>query len=280
MAGSNGNGKNTNRNSNGGGGPDDAKRADELLREAGAEGTLSAEGLATLALVDPGAEIAAGLGVCVEDVPASEVVLVTLLVDDSGSIGAASNEAAVREGHNLVLEALGRTAQRDGILVHTRYLNGKVLSPYCPVEHAARMDGRNYRPDGGTPLFDQTVVVLGTVVAKAQELGAAGVAVRTVTLVITDGADEHSTRCGAREVAALVGDMRRAESHIVAAMGISDGSTDFRAVFRSMGIEDRWILTPGASQADLRRAFQIFSQSAVRASQPAVYAKSLGGFAN
>jgi hypothetical protein len=64
--------------------------------------------------------------------------------------------------------------------------------------------------------------------------------------------------------------------HIVAAMGISDGSTDFKAVFRSMGIPDRWILTPGNSATEIRRAFAVFSQPAVRASQGA----QPGGFSN
>ena len=65
--------------------------------------------------------------------------------------------------------------------------------------------------------------------------------------------------------------MRQAETHIVAAMGINDGSTDFRRVFREMGIEDQWSLTPGNDTSQIRRAFQVFSQSAVRASQSAAY---------
>ena len=65
--------------------------------------------------------------------------------------------------------------------------------------------------------------------------------------------------------------MRQAETHIIAAMGIEDGSTDFCRVFREMGIEDQWILTPGNDVSQIRRAFQVFSQSAVRASQSAAH---------
>jgi hypothetical protein len=125
------------------------------------------------------------------------------------------------------------------------------------------------------------VVLLATVLAKSQELAQAGVPARTVTLIISDGADCHSTRATAGHVAALVRDLQRAETHIVAALGISDGSTDFRKVFREMGIEDRWILTPGASDREIRAAFQMFSQSAVRASQGGGFSKTaLGGFRN
>jgi hypothetical protein len=102
-----------------------------------------------------------------------------------------------------------------------------------------------------------------------------------MTLLITDGADQHSTRAKAKDVAALVKDMARSEVHIVAAMGIDDGSTDFRKVFRDMGIEDRWILTPSNSTSDIRRAFQVFSQSATRVSQAASFSRAaLGGFVN
>jgi hypothetical protein len=105
------------------------------------------------------------------------------------------------------------------------------------------------------------------VLAKTQELADSGVPVRTVTLILTDGADQGSTRATAAHVRTIVRDMAAAETHIVAAMGIDDGQTPFRDVFRSMGIEDRWILTPGSDASEIRRAFLVFSQSAVRASQ-------------
>ena len=254
------------------------KAARELLHEAHEQGTLSAAALATLDVVDVGAQIQAGLGVRVDDVAASEVVLLTMMPDDSSSIAAAGNTAAVREGHNLVLEALAASKQSGEVLAHTRYLNGHVLYPYGALEHAVRMSAGNYDPRLGTPLYDQTAVLLGTVVAKAQELTAAGIAVRTVTLIITDGADYGSSRCRAADVRALIKDLLAQENHLVAAMGISDGSTDFRRVFGDMGIPDRWILTPAGTATEIRRAFQVFSRSAIASGMTG--AAGLGGFAN
>jgi len=203
-----------------------------------------------------------------------------MLADDSGSIRFASNAQAVRDGHNLVLDALAASKQRDGILAHTRYLNGTVLYPYCALAGALRMDEHNFDPNGGTPLYDQSVVLLGTVLAKAREFAEAGVPARTVTLILTDGADEHSQSSRAKDVAAIIADMRRAERHIVAALGVDDGRTGFRRVFQEMGIEDRWILTPGNKASDIRRAFAVFSQSVVRASSSAgrFSQASVGGF--
>jgi hypothetical protein len=249
---------------------------DDKVKKLLSEAQLSKQALDVLDVVDVGAQIQAGLGVTIDDVAASEVVLLTMMPDDSQSIAAAHNTEAVRDGHNFVLEALAKSKQSGEVLAHTRYLNGDVLFPYTALAHAVRMTPANYNPCLGTPLFDQSVVVLGTVIAKAQELQQAGIAVRTVTLIITDGGDYGSTRCRSADVAAIVSDMLAHENHIVAAMGISDGTTDFKQVFRSMGIPDRWILTPGNSASEIRRAFQVFSQSAVRASQ----GLQLGGFSN
>jgi len=252
-----------------------------LFTSARAQGILSAESLQTLNLPDLGAQIQAAMGIGVDDVASSEVVLVSIMPDDSGSIRFGGNAQTVRDGHNLVVESLSKSKQRDAVLAHCRYLNGHVLYPYRPVAQAEKMTARNFDPSQGTPLYDQTVLLLGTVLAKAQQFADSGVAARTVTLIITDGADEHSQRSRARDVAQLIGDLSRQETHIVAGMGIFDGGqTDFRKVFLEMGIEDRWILTPGSSPEQIRRAFQLFSQSAIKASQSAgsFGAAAAGGF--
>ena len=163
----------------------------------------------------------------------------------------------MRDGHNLVLEAITASKQQNNILAHTRYLNSFVLFPYVLIEQAAWMNQGNYNPNGSTPLYDQSVVLLGTVLAKAQEFADQGVAVRTVTLIITDGNDEHSVRSNARDAAAIAKDMLKAETHIIAAMGIDDGHTDFKEVFREMGIRDEWILIPGNTPSEIRKVFQV-----------------------
>ncbi|WP_448573998.1 hypothetical protein [Trichothermofontia sp.] len=253
----------------------------DLFQSAQDEGLLSNTSFQALNVIDIGAQIQAGLGIAIDDVTASEVVLVTIMPDDSGSIRFSGNTQVVCAGHNTVVNVLQSSAQKDNILIHNRYLNGTVLYPYCPVTQAILMDSHNYDPNLGTPLYDQTVVLLGTVLAKAQEFADNGIPVRTITLLITDGADAHSQRATAKTVRSLVQDMLRAENHIIAAMGIDDGgSTNFRQVFRDMGIRDEWILTPGNGHKEIRQAFQLFSQSALRASQSAAaFSQSaLGGF--
>lgn len=266
-----------------------SQNVSSLFQSAHDDGALSGQALQALTVVDLGAQIQAGLGINVDDVKASEVVLVTQLIDDSGSIRfVQGNTEAVRNGHNLVIESLSATKQRDSILGHTRYLNGTILFDYRPLSQTVKMDSSNFNPTGGTPLYDETVVTAGTVLAKVQEFKDNGVPVRSVTLIVSDGADEHSSRNNggrgttARDCRAVIEDMLRSEMHIVAAMGVDDGRTDFRKVFREMGVCDEWILTPGNSPSEIRKAFLMFSQSAVRATQGAASFSqtAMGGFGN
>jgi hypothetical protein len=233
---------------------------------------LSTRSIAALtAIPDMGAQIQAGLGVHPDDVPVSEVTLVTILIDDSGSIRSASNAQAVRDGHNGIVDALLATKQADNILLFTGFLNGMVpLNPYSPLSGATKLDTNNYDPAGGTPLFDMTAITLATVLAKTKQFEDAGVIVRTVTAIITDGADTGSTiQRDPRGIKAIVADMLKTEKHIVCGVGVFDGYTDFKSVFGSMGIEDKWILTPTNDPKEIRKAFAMVSRSAVRASQGA-----------
>lgn len=254
----------------------------DLFQSALDEGDLTQDAHNALTVVDIGAQIQEGLGVRVDDVEASEVVLLTMMPDDSASIRFCGNTQFVRDGHNLVIDALKASKQQDNILAHTRYLNGQVLFPYMSIEKAIPLDANNYNPRFGTPLYDQSIVLLGTVLAKTKEFADNGVPVRTVTLIITDGADAGSVKASPPMVKALVDAMLKTEQHIIAAMGIDDGDTDFRQVFGEMGIRDEWILTPANNMTEIRKAFQVFSQSAVRASQSAVnFSKmAMGGFGN
>lgn len=254
-----------------------------LLQNAHEDGDLSSGSLNALTKIpDIGAIIQQGLGVPIDSVKSSEVILLNILVDDSGSIQGAGNEQPIRDGHNMLIKALLDSKQQDNIEVINRYLNETVLYPYTPLSMVPKMDSRNYHANGGTPLFDETAKLLATVIAKAQDFKNNGIQVRTITLILTDGEDMHSRTSTAADVNKIVTDMLRSEDHIVAAMGFDNGSCNFKNVFSNMGIPDRWILTANANPSEIRKAFMVFSQSAVRASQSAAHFSqtSLGGFGN
>ncbi len=258
-----------------------AAHVSTLFRSAKDDGTISPGSMSVLEDLDLGAQINAGLGLSIDEVTASEVVLLTMLIDDSGSIRFGSNAQFVREGHNVVIDELGKAKSAGDVLAHTRYLNGRVLYPFVMLDRSEKMTAQNYAPNGGTPLYDETGVILGTVLAKEQEFKQNGVPCRTVTLIVTDGHDEGSRKLRASDCKKIITDMLRTERHIVAAMGIDDGTTDFQAVFGEMGIPPQWILTPKNTGKEIRAAFQLFSQRSSQASASAAsFSKTaVGGFA-
>jgi hypothetical protein len=251
-----------------------------------------ATGALQLAAGTLGPAIMAGLGsVQLDDITTSEVVLVTLLVDDSGSIRFGKNTQNVRDGHNLIIDSLLGAKQSASVLVSCRYLNEEpgvtnqnVLYPYVMLENAPRLDSHNYNPQGGTPLYQQSVITLAGVVAKMTEFEQGGVAARAVTAIITDGGDNGWSNPSVQDVNRIISGMLHTEQHIIMGMGMQDPDwpVDFNDVFRQMGIKDEWILTPGATQSEVRAAFATVSQSAVRASQTAASFSqtALGGFGN
>ena len=251
----------------------------DLIADSGMDG--SATDAMQLTIDTLGPDIQAGLGsVALDDIATSEVVLITLLLDDSSSIRFGNNTQDIRDGHNLVLDALRASKQSAAVLVSCSFLNAGVLYPYVLLENAHRLDSSNYSPSGGTPLFDQTAVTLTTVAAKMAEFEQGGVAARAVTVILTDGGDTSDGRSLAL-VRKMVGGMLATEAHIIAAIGVDDGGhTDFRQVFTDMGIIQEWILTPGNTAAEIRQTFQVVSQSAVRASQTAgsFSQTAMGGF--
>lgn len=278
----------------------------DLFQSAKNDDVIGDDAFNALQVVDLGTKIGDALGIPADQFQQSEVVLVGLLVDDSGSIRFGGNTEAISDGHNSVIEALNDCKQNSNILFHSRLLNGTVINPFRSVDQAERLTtgpGGNYNPISGTPLYDEAVAFWGTMLAKAQEFSDQGVPCRTISLIATDGADMHSSmhyeirdskRMPKPGVSALANDMLRQENHILAAMGIDDlddpsMATDFRAIFKAMGIRDEWILLVEQSgrsrtqfQSEIRKACQVFSQSAVRASQSAAsFSKhAIGGFGN
>lgn len=248
-----------------------------LFKGAADDGTLSPESMKVVNDFDLGNKIQDAFGIPAIEAQTSEIILLTILVDDSSSIQAAGNEKNVRIGYNMILDSLKATKQKEMIQVHALYINGRILNPYMPLTKAIVLDDKNYQANGWTPLYDQTALLLATVMAKTQEYSSQGIPVRAITVIITDGHDQGSHKFRAIDIKPLVLDMIRAENQIVFAMGIDDGQTDFKAVFSEMGLQPDWVLTPKNSAHEIRDAFKTISQSAVRASQMANL-NSMGGF--
>jgi hypothetical protein len=239
----------------------DIERAAESLEALYGSGGLSEESKdALLAVSGAALEIGRGLG---DPSSAQELLLASILVDDSPSV--APNVAEIRFGHQLMLDALTPKESVANVQVLTRLLNRGILSPYRSIVQAIPLSSNNFSGSTllpWTPLYLQSLLTLGTVVAKAhEEEREHQVKVRTFTLIITDGEDNKSGSISASHVRALVKDMLEfSTNHIVAGMGVGE-RVDFHQVFRSMGVPKRWIFTSDANVNDLRSKFSQIARS-------------------
>lgn len=238
---------------------DQGERAAGLLEGAFADGSLSKGSTqALLAAGQVGTEVGKALG---DDTGDGDLLLATLLVDDSLSIDLiAGGLSAVTQGHNYCLDALAEEA-RDSVLVHTRYLNRGSLSPYRPLAEAPRLSIENYHLLENTPLYRQSVLTLGTVMAKVRQERERGRQVRAFTVILTDGEDNASGSVASVHVRLLMRDMLDfSDDYIVAGLGIGQPER-FKPIFRGMGIPENWILTAPADAGEIRKLFRRIAKS-------------------
>jgi hypothetical protein len=249
----------------------DIANIQSLFQSAQDDQVITTSSAQILNVKDIGKQIVAGMGInvgqAIDDGKFSSMVtIVSVLMDDTGSVAGLSKE--MLEGYNTSIDAQMETKQRDSVVWHSRALSGQIYTPYVELANVPRLTLGVYDPSlGHTPLFDQTKILLGTVIAKAQEFADEGISCRTITLIVTDGDDNSSRNTVPSQIATIVKDMIRQERHIITGMGV--GSAGFRKVFRSMGLEDQWILTPSSAKHEMRQAWNMVSQSMVSVSQAA-----------
>ncbi|MGV3620106.1 MAG: vWA domain-containing protein [Archangium sp.] len=251
----------------------------QLVGAAAANGTLS-PGSSSLITGNLGNLVLTGAaGKDLEDITASDVTLVTVLIDASSSIADRGLEKAVREGQNALLDAFGGAKERDAVLLACWTFShaADVVHSYVPVSDATRLDAKNYRASGSTALYDTWCSALAANVAYAQRLRDGGTPTRSVVVVVTDGEDVGSSR-SASDCARLSRDLLASELFTLALVGVGS-DVNFEHVAKSMGVPPTCILwEKDATPSGLRRAFQLVSRSAVRASQGKIQPGAAAGF--
>lgn len=250
-----------------------------LLAGATASGVLSAQS-SSLITGNLGKMVIAGAaGKALEDIVASDVTLITVLIDASSSIHDRGLEQAVRDGQNHLIDAFAGAKQKDAILMAlwTFSSNLDVLHSYLPVTDAVRLEPKNYRGNGSTRLYDTWCDALAANVAYAQRLRDGGTPCRSVVVVITDGEDVGSKRTS-QDCARLSRDLLASEQFVLAFVGVGK-DVDFQGVAKSMGVPDGCVLVQrDATASTLRKAFALVSQSAIRASQGKIQPGPAAGF--
>lgn len=276
--GNNGNG-NGGKGSGGNGATGGQAEVTALLQGAAASGTLSAQTSSWLTGHLGKVVVAGAAGAAMEDIVATDVTLMTLLIDASSSIEARGLEQAVRDGQGMLVDSVQGSKQRDSILMALWTFNHEldVLHSYLQVSDAVRLDAKSYRGTGSTRLYDAWCDALASNVAYAQRLRDSGTSTRSIVVVITDGEDTGSSRTAA-DCAKLSKDLLASEQFVLGFVGVGK-EVDFRAVARSMGVPEGGIAVQAqATPSALRKVFQMVSQSAIRASQARIQPGGATGF--
>lgn len=223
--------------------------------------------------------IAGAAGMDAEDIEATDVTLVTILVDASSSIASSGLEQGVRDGYNEMLDAFAGSKEHDAILVAAWTFSDRpqLLHSYVPVKDATRLDAKNYRGSGCTTLYDTWCTALLANLAYAQKLRDSGTPVRSLAVVITDGCDVGSKR-RVQECRRLTEDLLASEQFVLAFVGVGD-ERYFTKIAASMGVPKGSIeVQTNATATGLRRVFQMVSRSAIRASQGKIQPGPQAGF--
>ena len=265
--------------SNGNGTPNTTAGLASLFASAAQAGTISAA-TSTLLTGNLGAVVIAGAaGMDMEDIVASDVTLVTVLVDASSSIAGSGLEQAIRDGQNALVDAFAASREKDSVLLATWTFNDeiRVVHAYVPIADATRLDASNYAGVGTTHLYDTWCDALAANVAYAQRLRDGGTPCRSIVVVVTDGEDCGSRRTSA-DCARISKDLLASEQFVLAFVGVG-ADAGFRTIAKRMGIPDGCVeVQTQATPSNLRQVFHMVSQSAIRASQGLIAPGPNAGF--
>lgn len=192
-----------------------------------------------------------------DDLPQTDkVVVVGIMVDDSGSIRNAGLGQAVLDGLKLGVQSLRGARSSDYYLI-VRGFQGVIFEGMLRTVQADSFE--TYDPSfGSTPLVQTSIGLLSALRGKAEEYRAMGVPTSIAMLILTDGmpVDDYVSP---REF----GEHIRPSDYIVG-MGIArDGDSDaegkYQELFQNMGVKR--VMTPKDDPADIRHAMNEFSQS-------------------
>ena len=214
--------------------------------------------------------IAGAEGKDVEDVDASAVTLLLLLVDKSSSMSGL--EGGVKDGQQVLLKEIEDTADADSILVSVWTYNQdqNVIHSFLPVEEAIRLDGSNYRASGMTSLYDTYVKGVNSLITYAQDLEAAGTPTRSIVVLVTDGEDTSSRNNFEVECAKINEDLLRSEKFVLGFVGLSRSSDDsyFTDIAEQMGFPPKAIRNVKNMDRDaIKDMFHMISRQSVSVSK-------------
>jgi hypothetical protein len=228
-------------------------------------------------------EIGSGFGftgTIIDNLEASEYTLVTIAVDESGSIG--GFERQIEDMLKAAVGACAASPYSQNLLIRvirlgTQYGRGggggvdeihgfKALSEIDLGAYPALRGG------GGTPLYDAVYSGVGAMNAYAKSLQDLDFAVNGITFVITDGGENCSVATAKMVMDELAKSVKGEimESHYSILVGIDTGDSGLKAALaafqKDIGM-DQFIWAGEATKGKLAKLAQFVSQSITSTSQ-------------
>jgi len=219
-------------------------------------------------------------GQIIDELEASEYTLVTIALDESGSIGGFESQigdmlqAAVGAcnsspySQNLLIRVLrfGSQYTRSGGGGVDELHGFKTLSEIDPTTYPTLRGG------GATPLYDAVYSGVGAMNAYAESLTDLDFAVNGITFIITDG-DENTSVASIKMVKDELAKSTKGEtmeSHLSILIGIDTGDADAKPILeafqKNAGI-DQFIWAGEATKGKLAKLAEFVSQSISSTSQ-------------
>ncbi|MBN2442794.1 MAG: VWA domain-containing protein [Spirochaetales bacterium] len=237
-----------------------------LFNSAANDGEISEEASSVIINSLGGTNIMGCLGTDVDDLETDDVTVVSLILDASYSMK--SNEKAVRDGYNNLIEALQNSKQAGSMLVSARTFSGnqQLLYGFTKVEEINKI-GMKYLAEGNsTALYDTLVDSMTGIRAYVKNLNDNGIRTKCIIVVFSDGEDNDSQHNKASDVKTLAEDFLKSEMFYLVYIGYKhDDADDLDAIAKEVGFPN--VLTTQATGSEIRKTMNLVSTSIIRTSQ-------------
>ena len=191
----------------------------------------------------------------------ANMILLSILIDKSGSMNPPDKIRGVIDGQNGLLDAFNGSSDesRDALRISQWLFDHevKVVNGFVPLDSPdlVRFDDSRYVPDGGTALYDNIMAAMSATRAYADQCRQQGVNAKTLVAVITDGQDQHSS--------ASVNDAKQAieneRQHGGRLIYVGVGNDNHVHYAEQLGLLPEDIMTVDATGKEIRRTFEVIS---------------------
>lgn len=200
------------------------------------------------------------------DIEPREGGRVILFVLDS-SYSMSTRRDAVMRGYNGFLDRMKDSSGAKHTLVHTIDIYGKIISPLGLLDHANRLDGRNYDPasGGSTPLRDALVNASAQLVHEMQRQFDRYKLVNGIVMVLTDG-EENTSSHKADETKLVIEGVRKNNNAIYIGAGIGDRAKYLKE-FGAIGIPEQFVI----AGTDIEGMFRLVGDATTGITDPSSF---------